>query len=228
MKYFPFNPEVDFKIKELLNLINLRKNGETASVMNSNGITYKKNFGVSISHLESIAASHVVSFDVCERLWYMEIRETMILATLLVSQNNLNFETTCNWSQLVVNEDIARHSAKNLFSQLNYSTKLATYLLTTHSHYQKVLAVYILAGAIKRQSIMLIDVISAVDSQILNSNYWNSHIPVTPISFIMQQIIRYSSEGKAFANRHESLLRNFADPRWHLIAENIHTESLYS
>ncbi len=228
MKYFPFNSDVDFKIKELLNLINLRKNGETAFVMNSNEIIYKKNYGVSISHLEAIAANQLVRFEICERLWFMEIRETMILATILLSPNQLNFETACDWSKLVVNEDIARHSAKNLFSQQSYSIKLVTYLLTTKTHYQNVLAVYILAGAIKSQSIMLEDIISALASQILNSNYWNTHIPVTPISFLMQQIIRYSPEGKSFAIQQENILRNFTNPNWHLIAENIYTESLYS
>ena len=64
-------------------------NGETSQQMTARGIKYRKNYGISIPHIKEIAKAYSFTPQECERLWMMEIRETMLLAAILMPEDEL-------------------------------------------------------------------------------------------------------------------------------------------
>jgi len=69
--------------KQILDYINAYKNGVTSDTMQSYGIHYEKNFGVSIIDLKRISERFRNSHDLANLLWEKGWRETYILSTLI-------------------------------------------------------------------------------------------------------------------------------------------------
>ena len=83
MKYTLVNPKLEAQITEIRRKIRLSMNGIVSGQMTEKGIHYKKNYGVSIPRIKEIASTYPPSHDLAQRLWNLQIRETMIMATLL-------------------------------------------------------------------------------------------------------------------------------------------------
>ena len=83
MDFILDNQETEKKFQQILGLIKSHKSGEVADLMSQNGITYKKNWGVSIIDLREIAKQFDPDHLLALKLWNKHWRETMILATLI-------------------------------------------------------------------------------------------------------------------------------------------------
>ena len=78
MKLFIENQKVEKEMDWVLNQVRLHMNGATSAQMKEGGIKYRLNYGVGIPHLKQLASRIPVSYDLAERLWFLEVRETMI------------------------------------------------------------------------------------------------------------------------------------------------------
>ncbi|OIP84189.1 MAG: hypothetical protein AUK44_03370 [Porphyromonadaceae bacterium CG2_30_38_12] len=92
MNLYLSNDVLNSQILEIRRKINLSKNGVVADSMSDKGVDYKANFGVSLPVLREIASNYSASYDLAERLWLIEMRETMILSILLQPVKDLSFE----------------------------------------------------------------------------------------------------------------------------------------
>lgn len=97
MKYFAVNEEVDKEIKQLKNEIMLSMNGICAENIDNSGLKYQRNFGVSVARLKEIAQNHSKNHELAQRLWFMSIRETKILATLLYPTERFSIDDMNEW-----------------------------------------------------------------------------------------------------------------------------------
>ena len=98
MSFILDNSETEKKYQKLLSMVKLRKNGDVADLMNSKGIKYKLNWGVSLVELRQMAAQFEPDHLLALKLWNKQWRETMILATLLdepakVTEEQMDFRT---------------------------------------------------------------------------------------------------------------------------------------
>lgn len=124
MILFLANEKIDRQIKEIRQKIVLSMNGVTSDNMKKYGIEYKKNYGVSIIHLREIASLYKPNYDLAQRLWNIEIRECMILATLLQPADTFTKETAENWINKVNNIELAEQITMNLLSKTNFAIEL--------------------------------------------------------------------------------------------------------
>ncbi len=121
MKYFPINQEIEDEIKIIKKEIYLSMNGISSENMEKNGILYKQNFGVSWIRIKEIAKLHKQNLHLAERLWFMDIRETKLLATLIAPAEEMRIEHTDEWIKEIKTVQEAEIAAMCLFSKLDYS-----------------------------------------------------------------------------------------------------------
>jgi len=125
MKFFIDNQEVDRQVANVIKKLRLHMNGETSHQMSQRGINYRTNYGVGIPHLKEIAEQLPASYELAERLWYREIRETMILAAMIVPHQQMTIERCQEWVRVVINMDLVERTTPFLFGKLETTPALA-------------------------------------------------------------------------------------------------------
>jgi len=125
MKYTLANPTLDTQIVEIKRKIRLSMNGIVSGQMVQNGIIYKKNFGVSIPRIKEIASLYTPNHDLAQRLWDLQIRETMILATLLEPKASFDIRVASEMVGSFQQLEIAEQASMNLFSKVNESVVIS-------------------------------------------------------------------------------------------------------
>ncbi len=125
MKYYIANTDLDLQIAEIRRKIRLSMNGIVSDQMFQNGIFYKKNYGVDIPRIKEITKSYIPNHDLAQRLWNLQIRETMIMATLLEPLEKFSEEMAQNWVKTFNQIEIVEQAGMNLFSKLPFATTLS-------------------------------------------------------------------------------------------------------
>jgi 3-methyladenine DNA glycosylase AlkD len=125
MKFFIANPDLDAQISEIKKTIRLSMNGIVSDQMTQSGIIYKKNYGVTIPRIKEIASRYAPNHDLAQRLWTLNIRETMIMATLLEPTGKFTPELAETWAESFNQIEIIEQTNMNLFSKLPFSTAMA-------------------------------------------------------------------------------------------------------
>jgi 3-methyladenine DNA glycosylase AlkD len=113
MKFFPqdhISEQVDCIIKSLNNYMD----GDISHQMKQKGLSYKTNYGVSILWLRKLAEKYEGNNELAERLWYREIRETMIIATKIANPDEKLLENLKAWIPLIASNEIAEQLGSNL------------------------------------------------------------------------------------------------------------------
>ena len=121
MDFILDNPETEKKFQQILKLINLRKSGEVADLMNEKGISYKHNWGVSIIDLREIAKQFEPDHLLALKLWNKQWREAMILATLLDEPKLVTEEQIDYWTKTFENTEIAEQASANLWVKTKFA-----------------------------------------------------------------------------------------------------------
>lgn len=124
IKYVLTNPELDAQIAEIRRKIRLSMNGIVSEKMTQNGIVYKSNYGVAIPRIKEIAADYVSNHDLAQRLWMLQIRETMIMATLLQPLDKFTPLIAREWVEQFNQIEIIEQATMNLFCKLSFADSL--------------------------------------------------------------------------------------------------------
>ena len=121
MKYILANPTLDAQIAEILQKIRLSMNGIVSGQMTQNGIIYKKNYGVSIPRIKEIASAYTPNHDLALRLLNLQIRETIIMSTLLEPFDTYNPSLAHSLVESFNQIEIVEQACMNLFCKLSWS-----------------------------------------------------------------------------------------------------------
>lgn len=121
MEFILDNQDTEKKFQRIISLIKSRKNGEVADLMNSKGINFKMNWGVSIIDLRDIAGEFKSDHLLALKLWNKQWRETMILGTLIDNPKEVTEEQIDYWTKSFENTEIAEQASSNLW----FKTKFA-------------------------------------------------------------------------------------------------------
>jgi len=124
MNYFLVSPALDAQIAEIRIKIRLSMNGIVSEKMTQSGLDYKINYGVTIPRIKEIASLYLPNHDLAERLWLLEIRETMIMATLLDPIDKMTPQMVQIWVNRLTQIEIAEQACMNLFSKLPFAGSL--------------------------------------------------------------------------------------------------------
>ena len=102
-----------------------RMNGVVSQNMRSYGSEYRINWGVSLLHLKEMAAEYEPDSEVARILWHDDVRESRIMALLLMPADGFDPETAREWIADLRNQEMAEMAATLLFSKLTYAPSLA-------------------------------------------------------------------------------------------------------
>jgi 3-methyladenine DNA glycosylase AlkD len=135
MKFYISNPELDNQILQIRRTIRLSMNGIVSDQMVNSGIIYKKNYGVSIPRIKEIAKTYTPNHDLAQRLWALQIRETMILATLLEPVDKFTPEIAKEWAKSFNQIEIIEQSCMNLLCKLEFANSLAAEFIQSENQW---------------------------------------------------------------------------------------------
>lgn len=121
MDYILDNPETDKKLQNILRWIQSRKNGEISELMSKNGITYKTNWGVSITEIRNYGKYLEKDHLLALKLWNKNWRETMILATLVDNPDEVTEEQMDFMTKNFGNIEIAEQTSANLWVKSRFA-----------------------------------------------------------------------------------------------------------
>jgi len=125
MKLYFTTEYIDATITEIKQKLKLSMNGVTSDQMKSAGIHYRINYGVSIPRIKEIARDYQPNHDLAQRLWFLGIRETMILATILQPAETFNKNIAIEWISNFNQPEIVEQTCMNLLSKLPYWSELS-------------------------------------------------------------------------------------------------------
>ena len=114
MKFFPVDSAVDEMIENLMRQIRHLKDGETAELIEKSGAHYRVNYGVSLVHLRKMAETLSPEDALARRLWYRQIRETMIIATMVADVKVMGEEEVNAWGDMLNTIELSEQMGRNL------------------------------------------------------------------------------------------------------------------
>ncbi len=152
MKYFPVNQEIEMEINSIKKEIRLLMDGICAEQMQQKGLSYGQNFGVAWIKLRDLACRHERNYDIAERLWNMNIRETKLLATLLVPLDSFTPAQAEEWKEGICTMEVAEIISMTLLSKLPYAGRLSIEWINSSEPWVRLSAMHTAARAASRLS----------------------------------------------------------------------------
>ncbi|MCT4645423.1 MAG: DNA alkylation repair protein [Carboxylicivirga sp.] len=142
MKFFIDNQKVVKELDWVTKQLRLHMNGAATAQMEEGGIKYRLNYGVAIPHIKQLAKRIPVSFELAERMWFQEIRETMLLAALIVPAEEMSVVRCNEWCELITNKDLVERTAMFLWSRLPVIKEVLPVWLNSKNKFFKATAYY--------------------------------------------------------------------------------------
>lgn len=121
MDFILDNKQEEEKYRQLLKLIQSRKNGDVARLMDQKGMKYKMNWGVSVIELREIAKGFEPNHLLALKLWNKEWRETRILATLLDNPAEVTEQQMDFWTKSCETIEMAEQTSTNLWVKTKFA-----------------------------------------------------------------------------------------------------------
>ena len=120
------------KLNDIKQSFRLYMNGVTAASMREKGLNYKLIWGISIQHLQEMAAEIIETTPAVEdqhklalQVWQEDIRECKILATLVMPHELMSKETAEEWLTSLTTQEMAEWLSFNLLRYMPYAREIA-------------------------------------------------------------------------------------------------------
>ena len=116
---------VEETIVEIKKELRANMNGVASARMREAGLNYHVNFGIDLPRLQEIARQFTPSHELAQQLWHENVRESKILAGLLMPVERFWPDVADIWVEQIPNAEIAQLTVMNLFSRLPYASDKA-------------------------------------------------------------------------------------------------------
>lgn len=115
----------DAIIREIKQELRANMNGVASQRMREAGLAYHVNFGIELPRLRQIASEFEPCHEVAQQLWHENVRESKILAGMLMPMERFFPELADIWVEQMPNAEIAQMTVMNLFARLPYAAEKA-------------------------------------------------------------------------------------------------------
>jgi 3-methyladenine DNA glycosylase AlkD len=119
-KYTYLPVDVQQQLREIKRMIYLKMNGVTVEQMEKSGVHYGKNYGVSLPEIKQLSSRYSKNVTLARALWSEKIRETMLLATYLCPEADLDANLVEKWVEDVDTLELAENISRNLLCRLSF------------------------------------------------------------------------------------------------------------
>ena len=112
-------------IKDIKKEFRAAMNGIASARMREAGAPYRLIFGVELPRLQEIAREFTPNHELAQELWNEHVRESKILATMLMPNERFYPEIAYIWVDEIPTAELAQIATMCLFSRLTYAPSLA-------------------------------------------------------------------------------------------------------
>ena len=109
------------------------------------GTTYHINWGISLTHLQSLASEYEQDMHVALELWKDHVRESRIMALMLMPPEEFTPDIAKLWSETLQTQEIAEMAAMLLYQHVAYAPAFAYSLLSGGDALQSILGFNIIS-----------------------------------------------------------------------------------
>lgn len=113
------------QVRDIKAQFRLSMNGVASSRMREQGLVYHLNFGIELPRLREIASEYTPNHELAQILWKENIRESKILATILMPVDRFIPQLADIWVEQIPTQEIAEITVMNLFQRLPYASSIA-------------------------------------------------------------------------------------------------------
>lgn len=136
---------MDTTIADIKKELRANMNGVASRYMREHGLDYHVNFGIDLPRLREIAAEFAPSAAVAQQLWGENVRESKILAAMLMPTEAMDRPLADLWMEGIANEEIASLIAMNLFVRLPFAADLAFEWMAAEPRLRRLTGLLVLA-----------------------------------------------------------------------------------
>lgn len=223
MKFFIENQRIEKEVEWVKNQVRLHMNGATTSQMEQRGIHYRVNYGVAVPHLKQLAGRIPVSYELAERLWFLEIRETMLLAAMFVPAEAMTMVRCNEWAAKIDNKDLVERSAMFLWGRVDKLEQLLPDWLNGQNLYLRAAALY----TIGRQERQLKAGQYTTERIVEVMEGSNDALVLSAGSFALRRLMRVSSNEIEAVKSYIKQLRAACDTFRVVVAEELEAEVMF-
>ena len=147
-------------IKDIKKEFRAAMNGILSAKMREAGMPYKLCFGVELPRLQQIAREFTPDHSLAQQLWNENIRESKLLATMLMPIENFYPEIADIWVDEIPTAEVAQVASMQLFSRLPYAPTIAFEWIASDSEMRQlcgclVIARLLIQGAVLNERSLL-------------------------------------------------------------------------
>ncbi len=136
MEYFLQSKTGD-EVDRIVARLNKLMDGDVSSQMKCKGVDYKMNYGASVLWLKNLAVEYAGDNVLAERLWLREIRETMIIATLVANPDDAFMSVLDFWMTGIVSDELAEQLGSNIIWRLPDINNFSLHVLKNQNDRQR-------------------------------------------------------------------------------------------
>lgn len=138
MKIFPYNTEIESYIKQIKKELLLSMNGISSERMQEYGIKYKKNYGLSILRIKELTTRYPRNHQLAVQLWALGYRETMIMATLIMSIESFTMPMAKVWIKDCHCSEICEQLSFNLLQNSIFNKSISIESISSDDTYSQI------------------------------------------------------------------------------------------
>ncbi len=221
MKFFLQDNTSD-QIDEILKALNKLMDGDVSVQMKKKGLEYKLNYGASTLWLKQLAQKYKGNNELANRLWLREIRETMILATLIIEPVNNNISITNQWLEQIPTNEIAEQLGANTLWKVESIIPLSNKILKTKDTFQQASVWVGLATFLQKGNILEINDIKTFLDYIRSSTSEDSIFMQRVKGRFLRQLCRSSETNMKHTEDLINELEKTQNAKW--LVEDVKTE----
>lgn len=225
--FYPVNNEFDKKLAALKNSFRSRMNGEAAQQMARRGINYRLNYGIAIPHIKELSQVYDFSPAECERLWFMEIRETMLLAAMLMPESELELARMRRWCTAINNSDIAEQASFFLYGRMTGVDDLLAELVVSDNQYHQAVAFFTAGRCLQQGRLLSEGSMTQLMVVVSQTGELADQGVVRGVSLFLRQGLRHGVVSQSTVRDLIERFSGMASFSHRQLAEELHAELLY-
>lgn len=137
-------------IRDIKKELRASMNGILSAKMREVGMPYKLCFGVELPRLQSIAREFPADHQLAQQLWNENIRESKMLATMLMPIDHFYPEVADIWVSEIPTAEIAQIAVMQLFIRLPYAAEAAFQWIASDDEMRQLCGYLIIARLLAR------------------------------------------------------------------------------
>lgn len=146
--------ETEQILKDIKKELRANMNGVASKFMRENGLAYHVNWGIELPRIQAIAREFEPNHEVAQQLWHENVRESKILATMLMPTESFVEELADIWVEQIPTNEIAQMASMNLFSRLPYASTKSFEWIASEQETKQLCGYLVLARLIAQGTVL--------------------------------------------------------------------------